>query len=188
VTCIRDNQQSLIWVVPKNKTLHITTAVGRRDEVSAYPCTNSTFLTRTTGRAIQLGKHITLCGSVINVLGQCSFHQLLHNHPHLSSGVCTIGQKWPQYERLGPTPPIKKIISKIWLSESILRSEQLPNYKIPIILRNPKVHYRIHNSPPRFPLLSQSNTVHPSPFLFLKCDTGVLLPQIGNPNHFCLRV
>jgi hypothetical protein len=22
---------------------------------------------------------------------------LLHNHPHLSSGVCTIGQKWPQY-------------------------------------------------------------------------------------------
>jgi hypothetical protein len=26
-----------------------------------------------------------------------SFHQLLHNHPHLSSGACTIGQKWPQY-------------------------------------------------------------------------------------------
>jgi hypothetical protein len=20
-----------------------------------------------------------------------------HNHPYLSSGVCTIGQKWPQY-------------------------------------------------------------------------------------------
>jgi hypothetical protein len=29
--------------------------------------------------------------------GQSSFHQLLHNHPHLSSGACTIGQKWPQY-------------------------------------------------------------------------------------------
>jgi hypothetical protein len=28
---------------------------------------------------------------------QSSFHQLLHSHPHLSSGVCTIGQKWPQY-------------------------------------------------------------------------------------------
>jgi hypothetical protein len=27
---------------------------------------------------------------------QSSFHQLLHNHPHLSSGLCTIGQKWPQ--------------------------------------------------------------------------------------------
>jgi hypothetical protein len=28
---------------------------------------------------------------------QSSFHQLLHIHPHLSSGTCTIGQKWPQY-------------------------------------------------------------------------------------------
>jgi hypothetical protein len=37
---------------------------------------------------------------------QSSFHQLLHNHPHLSSGVCTIGQKWLQYKGLSPTPPI----------------------------------------------------------------------------------
>jgi hypothetical protein len=28
---------------------------------------------------------------------QSSFHQLLQNHHHLSSGACTIGQKWPQY-------------------------------------------------------------------------------------------
>jgi hypothetical protein len=34
---------------------------------------------------------------------QSLFHQLLHNHPHLSSGACTIGQKWPQYlENLVP--------------------------------------------------------------------------------------
>jgi hypothetical protein len=29
---------------------------------------------------------------------QSSFHQLLHDHHHLSSGACTIGQKWPQYQ------------------------------------------------------------------------------------------
>jgi hypothetical protein len=29
---------------------------------------------------------------------------LLHNHPHLSSGAGTIGQKWPQYNGLSPTP------------------------------------------------------------------------------------
>jgi hypothetical protein len=41
---------------------------------------------------------------------QSSFHQLLHNHPHLSSGAGTIGQKWPQYKGLSPTPlAIKKI-------------------------------------------------------------------------------
>jgi hypothetical protein len=42
---------------------------------------------------------------------QSSFHQLLHIHPHLSSGAGTIGQKWPQYKGLSPTPlAIKKII------------------------------------------------------------------------------
>jgi hypothetical protein len=35
---------------------------------------------------------------------QTSFHQLLHSHPHLSSGAGTIGQKWPQYQGLSPTP------------------------------------------------------------------------------------
>jgi hypothetical protein len=38
-----------------------------------------------------------------------SFHQLLHNHPHLSSGTGTVGQKWPQDKVLSPTPlEIKK--------------------------------------------------------------------------------
>jgi hypothetical protein len=35
---------------------------------------------------------------------QSSFHQLLHSHPHLSSGAGTIGQKWLQYKGLSPTP------------------------------------------------------------------------------------
>jgi hypothetical protein len=29
---------------------------------------------------------------------------LLHNHPHLSSGAGTIGQKWLQYNGLTPIP------------------------------------------------------------------------------------
>jgi hypothetical protein len=41
---------------------------------------------------------------------QSSFHQLLHNHPHLLSGAGTIGQKWPQYKELSPTPLAKKKI------------------------------------------------------------------------------
>jgi hypothetical protein len=41
---------------------------------------------------------------------QSSFHQLLDNHPHLSSWAGTIGQKWPQYKRLSPTPLAIKII------------------------------------------------------------------------------
>jgi hypothetical protein len=40
---------------------------------------------------------------------QSSFHHLLHNHPHLSSGACTISQKWSQYlVDLVPCHKIKK--------------------------------------------------------------------------------
>jgi hypothetical protein len=35
---------------------------------------------------------------------QSSFHQLLLNELHLSSGAGTIGQKWLQYKGLSPTP------------------------------------------------------------------------------------
>jgi hypothetical protein len=38
---------------------------------------------------------------------QSSFPQLLHNHPHLPFGACTIGQKWPQY-LVDLVPPNKK--------------------------------------------------------------------------------
>jgi hypothetical protein len=42
---------------------------------------------------------------------QSSFHQLLHNHPHLSSGAGTIGQMCPQYKGVSPTPlAIKKYL------------------------------------------------------------------------------
>jgi hypothetical protein len=44
---------------------------------------------------------------------QSSFQQLLHNHPHLSSGAGTVGQKWPQYKGLSPTPLAIKRILKI---------------------------------------------------------------------------
>jgi hypothetical protein len=52
-----------------------------------------------------------------------SFHQLLHNHPHLSSGADTIGQKCPQYKGLSPTPlAIKNSNSAIFAKFSKLNT------------------------------------------------------------------
>jgi hypothetical protein len=51
---------------------------------------------------------------------------LLHNHPHLSSGAGTIGQKWPQCKGLNPTSlAIKKTGSE---TENFMEVGQGPNW------------------------------------------------------------
>jgi hypothetical protein len=52
---------------------------------------------------------------------QSSFHRLLHNHHHLSTGAGTIGQQWPTYQvdSVSPHPnKLKKINQKMEAAES----------------------------------------------------------------------
>jgi hypothetical protein len=48
--------------------------------------------------------------------------------------------------------------------------------EIPYLLVNPKIHYRVHNSPPTFPVLSQMNPVHTLQTYFLKIRYNIVLP------------
>jgi hypothetical protein len=45
--------------------------------------------------------------------------------------------------------------STCWEADSRSRSQQIPR-----LLWNPKVHYRVHKSPPLGPILSHRSTVH----------------------------
>ena len=59
-------------------------------------------------------------------------------------------------------------------------------YKILRTFWNPKVRYRIHNSLPLAPVLSQINPVRASPSHLLNCHFNIILPSTTRSSKWCL--
>jgi hypothetical protein len=62
-------------------------------------------------------------------------------------------------------------LSPAWEAANCTDTQELPN-----ILRNPKVHYCVHNSPPLVPILSQIDPVHATSSYLSKIHFNIIHP------------
>jgi hypothetical protein len=62
--------------------------------------------------------------------------------------------------------------SPSWEADSHSASQEIPGF-----LWNPKVHYRVHNSPPLVPILNQIYPDHNFPHCFSQTNSNIIFPS-----------
>jgi hypothetical protein len=70
-------------------------------------------------------------------------------------------------------------LSPSWEAANYAATQELPS-----ILWNPKVHYRVHRSPPLAPILSRINPIHTTPSYLAKIHFNVIHPPTSFQGSF----
>jgi hypothetical protein len=72
-------------------------------------------------------------------------------------------------------------LSPSWETANCAATQELPS-----ILRNPKVHHRVHKSPPLVPILSQIDPVHTTPSYLTKIYFNIVRPPTSWSSYLFL--
>jgi hypothetical protein len=95
------------------------------------------------------------------------------------------------FARTSKYRPADRLASSVGLSPSWEVTSRSATRELPKILRKPKVHYRVHKSPPLVPISNQMNTIHTPPhpislgsILILFSQLHLGLPIVLFPSGF----
>jgi hypothetical protein len=72
-------------------------------------------------------------------------------------------------------------LSPSWETATCATAQEFPN-----ILWKPKVHYRVHLSPPLVPILTQTNPVYIISFYLCKIYLNIILPSMSRSSEWSL--
>ena len=121
-------------------------------------CIYSIFLKLNEGAIEQIRRRCENNSKIVRNWLECGFRERIHLPKLQSSGGLLLTYCTEQ--------------SPFWEANRFSASQEITR-----TLWNPKVHYRIHKSPPPVPILSQINPVHTPKSHFLKIHLNIILPS-----------
>jgi len=115
-------------------------------------------------------------------MGPISYPEMSGRNYHYTLRIFLIEKSCPLPDIQYPKPLTYLLTYSMEKSASWEADWFSATQEIPRILWDPKVHYRIHNSPPPLPILSQLDLVHTSTSHFQEIHLNIILPSTpGSP-------